>query len=161
MASALGDHPKYEVAAYQVSELLGLKIVPTTVWRDEGSFQLWMNDLKEEKGTQPPNDAMFFDFVIDQQDRYSLNLPDYKIYKNWGTTKKFTCILYDHEYTFGPKISNIPHEISQFIPSAGVLEKAKELDMEKLESVDFLSREEKEAVLLRRDRLIQAIEAYK
>ncbi len=48
MTSVLGDHPKYEVAAYQVSELLGLKIVPTTVWRDEGSFQLWMNDLKED-----------------------------------------------------------------------------------------------------------------
>ena len=71
------------------------------------------------------------------------------------------CILYDNEETFGSKNSDIPHEISQFIPSAGVLEKAKELDMEKLESVDFLSKEEKEAVLLRRDGLIQAIEAYK
>jgi hypothetical protein len=164
---------KHEVAAYQLSKICGLEVIPLTVWRKfdgrEGSAQIWVNDLVKGDA-QLHNDINAFDYWTRQRDRISHYDPlkdmefraNYHANVNWGYTPKLPYVLYDNEDSFSLDVPDIPPEkVSQFIPSPELLKRSQQLNREKLEEgVDFLSKEQKEAILLRRDKWIQTIKPH-
>jgi hypothetical protein len=95
------DYCVYEIAAYELSQLIGLDVVPPTVQRriekKDGSLQLWiegalMEKERLEKGIQPPNMLRFvlqvqvmkiFDDLIYNDDRNLGNMLYDKDWKLW------------------------------------------------------------------------------
>jgi len=95
------DYCVYESAAYELSRLLGLDLVPPVVKRNidrtEGTLQLWVEDAfmekdREEQNAQPPNSLRFvlqfqvmkiFDDLIYNDDRNRGNMLWDKEWKLW------------------------------------------------------------------------------
>jgi hypothetical protein len=171
---------KYEIAAYQLDKYLGLGMVPPTVEKrlhnNRGSCQLWveskmtMKDKVEKKIQVPPryvfnyNRAMnlqrAFDNLIGNEDRHQ---------KNYLITEDWRVILIDHSRTFrtGKKwTTELPYGeknkeklILKTMPRA-LLEKMKALDAGVIKGVvgDNLNDEEIQALLARRDLIVQHID---
>jgi len=93
------DSYESELAAYKISEILGLNSIPPTVYRDiegrSGSVQIWMEKAMKEmdlarKGERPPDigswnrqkrDMYVFDNLINNVDRNQSNI---LIDKDWN-----------------------------------------------------------------------------
>jgi hypothetical protein len=168
---------RFEISAYQFDKYLGLNMVPPTVEKrfreNRGSCMLgatyWkkLKKIKEEKIKVPPrfifgyNRALYlqraFDNLIGNEDRHQNN---YLITQDWRV------ILIDHSRTFrtgkkwttelfyGPK--NAEKLVMKEIPKA-LLEKMKSLNFDVIKGFvgEYLTDEEINAVLARRDLIVQ------
>lgn len=171
----------YEIAAYLLDKHLGLGMVPPTVERrfrgDRGSCQYWVDDCislreRQEKRIKMPlaktlgwNRATylqrFFDNLIANEDRHTnqiLITPDWRLIlidhsRSFRTSGKFTkSLLYSARSPEGPKLmSELPR---------AVIEKVRALDHAAIEAVvgEYLTGAEIEAVLVRRDLILQEID---
>jgi hypothetical protein len=172
---------KYEIAAYRFDKHLGLHMIPPTVEKrfreNRGSCMLgvpyWkkLDKIKSEKIKAPPrlivgyNRAIYlqraFDNLIGNQDRH---LNNYLITEDWRiilidhsrsfrTGKKWTKeLIYTEKHREGPMIM-------RELPRA-FYEKIKSLNFEIIEGFvgDYLSDDEINAVLARKDLIIMEIE---
>jgi hypothetical protein len=169
---------KGEIAAYRLSRLLGLNMVPATVERefhgDRGSCQLWIDSWNTMEGIRakklnPPGPkvngffrALFlqraFDNLISNEDRHQRNyliMDDWRMIlidhsRSFRTTKKFrTRLIYDEKYKEGPTF------IMAELPRAFV-EAMKALTPETLRQLvgEYLTDDEISATMDRRDLII-------
>ena len=172
---------KWEIAAYCLDRYLELNMVPPTVEREfqgkRGCCQLWVTaemDLRRiarEKIKIPSgkvfywNNAIYlhraFDNLIANEDRHSGNIlitKDWRMIlidhsRSFRTSKKFsTELIYTEKHPAGPKIM-------KKLPRAFV-EKLKALNFELMKDIarEYLTDEEIEAVLMRRDLILKEID---
>lgn len=171
----------YEIAAYRLDKLLGLEMVPPTVERrfreERGSCQLWIDDgislrdKEEQKIKVPPIKVLawnratylqrFWDNLIANEDRHQnqiLITPDWRMIlidhsRSFRSSSKFTrSLLYTERHREGPKLmSELPRAI---------VEKIKALDIEAIKTAvgDYLTNDEINAVLIRRDLILKEID---
>lgn len=168
---------KWEIAAYRLDRYLELNMVPPAVEREfqgkRGCCQLWvtaeMNVLRKvrEKIKTPIdkiyywNNAIYlqraFDNLIANEDRNSGNIlitKDWRMIlvdhsRSFRTSEKFTTeLIYTEKYKEGPRIM-------KKLPRAFV-EKVKTLNFDSMRDIvgEYLTDEEIEAVLLRKDLII-------
>jgi hypothetical protein len=168
---------RWEIAAYQLDKQLGLNMIPPTVEKrfkgERGSCQLWIDAMmslkdKYEKDIQTPSYKVFpwnralyiqrlLDNLIANEDRHQnqfLITEDWRMIlidhsRSFRTSKKFTKnLIYDEKYKEGPRLmKEIPREI---------YDNLKNLNQEVIKEVvgEYLTDDEIEAVLLRRDLII-------
>jgi hypothetical protein len=171
----------YEIAAYRLDKHLGLGMVPPTVERrfreEKGSCQYWVDDCmslreREEKKIKMPPIKVFhwnratylqrlWDNLIANEDRHTnqiLLTPDWRMIlidhsRSFRTSSKFTkSLIYTARHREGPKLmSELPR---------AVVDRVKALDFAAIRSVvgDYLSDEEINAVLARRDLILAEID---
>jgi hypothetical protein len=171
----------YEIAAYRLDKHLGLGMVPPTVERrfreEKGSCQYWVDDCmslreREEKKIKMPPIKVFhwnretylqrlWDNLIANEDRHTnqiLITPDWRMIlidhsRSFRTSSKFTkSLIYTARHREGPKLmSELPR---------AVVDRVKALDFATIRSVvgDYLSDEEINAVLARRDLILAEID---
>jgi hypothetical protein len=171
---------KWEIAAYRLNRYLGLNMVPPTVEKrfqgNRGSCQLWIDtwmslkDKYEKNISVPPikvlhwNRALYlqraFDNLIANVDRHQnqyLITEDWRMIlidhsRSFRTSKQYTTkLIYDEKNKEGSRImKELPREF---------VEKLKSLDSEVIKNVvgEYLTDKEIEAVLLRRDLIIDWI----
>lgn len=169
---------RYEIAAYRLSNYLGLNMVPPTVEKrfegNRGSCMGWVDYwknfediIKEKKNPPSLNAASFyralylqraFDNLIANEDRHRRN---YLITEDWRlilidhsrsfrTSKAFTKkLIYDENYKEGPKF------IMAELPRKFV-ENLKALDFKVIKDLvaEYLTDEEINTTLIRRDLII-------
>jgi hypothetical protein len=172
---------KYEIAAYLLDKHLGLGMVPPTVeyrFRGErGSCQLWVEDCmtlrdREQKKIKMPLIKVFgwnratyiqrlWDNLIANEDRHMnqiLITPDWRMIlidhsRSFRMSAKFTkSLIYTARHREGPKLmSELPR---------AVVDKVKALDFAAIRSAvgDYLSDDEINAVLARRDLILTEID---
>jgi len=172
---------RWEIAAYRIDKLIGLDMVPPTIekrFREErGSCQLWIDDtitLKdkvERKIKTPPakvfywNRALYkqrtWDNLIANVDRHQkqfLITSDFRILlcdhsRSFRTTKKLTkTLIYDENYKEGPRLmKELPRPLYESIKS---------LTFDKIKNAveDYLTNKEIEAVLKRKDLIVDWME---
>jgi hypothetical protein len=175
------DSWKYEVAAYRMDKLIGLNMVPPTIEKrfheERGSCQLWIDawmtlkKIKEQKIKTPSikifywNRALYlqraFDNLIGNEDRHQANylfMPDWRLIlidhsRSFRTSKKFTKeLIYTEKHPEGPMLmSELPRAL---------VEKIKALTFESIKNAvgEYLTDEEINAVLTRRDLILQEID---
>ncbi|MDH4218537.1 MAG: hypothetical protein OEY18_08705 [Candidatus Aminicenantes bacterium] len=168
---------RWEIAAYRLDKYLGINMVPPTVEirfkGDRGSCQLWVDSMmslkdKYEKDIKTPSYKLFpwnralyiqrlLDNLIANEDRHQnqfLITEDWRMIlidhsRTFRTSKKFTeKLIYDEKYKEGPRLmKEIPRELYVNL---------KTLNQEAIQSVvgEYLTEEEIEAVLKRRDLVI-------
>jgi hypothetical protein len=165
------DSYRYEIAAYRLDRLLGLDMVPVTVFRNvagtPGSLQIWIEENIDEESRQaregdsgdpevidPQLERMrFFDYLVANEDRNEWNLlytpEDWKLY------------LIDHSRAFRtgarrPKA----RDLAALRGDPALRESLRALDRPSLgEALEGLLDEERLAALLeRRARLLKALE---
>jgi len=170
---------RWEIAAYHMDKYLNLCMVPPTVERrfqeNRGSCQLWVDSMmslkqKVEDKVKTPSYKIFywnralymqrtFDNLIANEDRHQ---NQYLITEDWRmllidhsrtfrTAKKFTKkLIYDEKYKEGPTF------IMKEIPK-DLYDKLKTLNAEVIREVvgEYLTDEEIEATLIRRDLIIE------
>jgi hypothetical protein len=168
---------RWEIAAYRLDKYLGINMVPTTVEKrfrgDRGSCQLWIDAMmslkdKYEKEIKTPSYKVFpwnralyiqrlLDNLIANEDRHQnqfLITEDWRMIlidhsRSFRTSKKFTKnLIYDEKYKEGPRLmKEIPREL---------YDKLKNLNQEAIKELvgEYLTEDEIEAVLLRRDLII-------
>jgi hypothetical protein len=163
------DSWAYNVAAYRLDRLIGLKLVPVSVSRDYRSkpaaFTWWVDDVMMEEGdrlkknVQPPSPAKWneymqlvriFDALIYNVDR---NMGNLLITKDWHVW------AIDHTRAFRlHKELKTPASITRC--DKAVFEGLKQLDKAKLKDSmsDFLSEWERDAILARRDAIVAILE---
>jgi len=174
---------KWEIAAYRLDKLLGLDMVPVTVEKrfqgDLGSCQLWIEDtdtLKTQKDEDikklsyqvyPWNLSLFkqraWDNLIYNTDRH---LNQYLVTKDWrmllidhsrsfATSKaSMRRLIYDEKYKEGPFLmKQLPRTLYENI---------KALTAERIKDAvgDYLTDEEINAVLTRRDLIVAWVDNY-
>ena len=172
---------RWEIAAYRLDKYLGLNMISPTVEKrfrgQRGSCQLWVDywikaTVKNEQKIKVPNYKVFhynrttylrraFDNLIANEDRHAGNffitedwriiLPDHS--RSFRTSKKFTKnLIYTEKHKEGPRIM-------KELPRAFV-EKLKSLNFEIIRDAvgEYLTDKEIDAVLLRRDMILQVIE---
>jgi hypothetical protein len=171
---------QWEIAAYRLSKYLGLNMVPPTVERrfkgDRGSCQLWIDawiSLKDkyDKKIDVPSIKVFywnralylqraFDNLIANEDRHQnqfLITEDWRMIlidhsRSFRTSKKFTKnLIYDEKYKEGARLmKQLPRDF---------VDKLKSLNQEVIKDIvgEYLTEEEIEAVLMRRDLIIDWI----
>jgi hypothetical protein len=168
---------KWEIAAYRLSNHLGLYMVSPTVEKrfkgNRGSCQFfvhaWMDlETKESKELKVPSYKVFhwnralymqrtFDNLIANDDRHQRNffiMEDWRLIlidhsRSFRTSKKFTKdLIYDEDFGEGPRLM-------REIPVT-LYEKLKALNSQTIKDVveDYLTDKEIESVLLRRDLII-------
>jgi hypothetical protein len=173
---------RWEIAAYRLDKLLDMNMVPPTVMKrfrgDRGSCQLWIDDTmtlrtKEEEKIETPSTALLnwnrhiyiqraFDNLIANEDRHMnqvLITKDWRMLlidhsRSFRTRKEFTQkLLYDEDSKEGPRpMTALPRTFYA---------KVKGLTQESIKGAveDYLEDDEIEAVLLRRDLIVQWIES--
>ena len=171
---------RWEIAAYELDKYLGLNMVPPTVEKrfhgDLGSCQLMVDykiSLKDkyENNIDVPSYKVFhwnralylqraFDNLIANEDRHQnqfLITEDWRMIlidhsRSFRTSKKFTKkLIYDEKYREGPRLmKQLPREL---------VEKMKSLDFDIIKNAagEYLRDNEIEAVLMRRDLIIDWI----
>ena len=171
---------KWEIAAYRLDKYLELNMVPPTVEREfqgeRGCCQLWVTvemDLrkKEREKINTPSDKVYywknaiyliraFDNLIANEDRHSGNIlitKDWRMIlidhsRSFRTSKKFsTELIYTEKHIEGPRIM-------RKLPRAFV-EKLKTLNFKLIKDIvrEYLTDKEIEAVLMRRDLILEEI----
>jgi len=168
---------KWEIAAYRLDRYLELNMVPPTVEREfqgkPGCCQLWVTaemDLrrKTREKIKTPFDKVYywnlaiylqraFDNLIANEDRHSGNIlitKDWRMIlidhsRSFSTSKKFsTELIYTEKHKEGPMImKKLPRTF---------VEKLKALNFELMKDIvgKYLTNEEIEAILMRRDLII-------
>jgi hypothetical protein len=168
---------KWEIAAYRLSNHLGIYMVSPTVEKrfkgNRGSCQFFVNawidlEIKERKKIKVPsykrfywNRALYiqrtFDNLIANNDRHQQNLfimEDWRVIlidhsRSFRTSKKFTKdLIYDEGFPEGPRLmKEIPRTL---------YDKLKALNPQVIRDVvgEYLTDKEIECVLLRRDLII-------
>lgn len=171
----------YEIAAYLLDKLLGLHMVPPTVERrfrnERGSCQLWIEDTitvreREKKNLKLPsyrigywNRALylqrFWDNLIANEDRHQnqiLITSDWRMIlidhsRSFRSSGKFTkSLIYSERHREGPKLmSELPRAL---------VEKLKSLDFDAVQAAvgEYLTRDEIQAVILRRDLILKDVD---
>jgi hypothetical protein len=174
---------KWEIAAYRLDKYLGLNMVPPTVERrfenNRGSCQLWIDvkmslKEKEEQNIKTPSYKVFywnralylqraFDNLIANEDRHQnqyLITEDWRMIlidhsRSFRTSKKFTKnLIYDENYKEGPMLmKQLPRTF---------VEKLKTLDQATVKNVvgEYLTDDEIEAVLIRKDLILDWLDKY-
>lgn len=172
---------QWEIAAYRLDKLLGANIIPPTVEKrlrgDRGSCQLWVETwmdakTKQKKGIRVPKDKLdkynkmmylmwAFDNLIANEDRHQGNIiidKDWRLIaidhsRSFRTSKKFVKQLINCEKSKGGP------RIVKFLPRSFV-EKLKTLNFEIIREAvgEYITDKEIDAVLIRRDMIIQEIE---
>ena len=171
---------KWEIAAYRLDKYLELNMVPPTVEREfqgnRGACQLWVTaemDMRRKirEKIQTPSNKVFsmnraiylqqaFDNLIANTDRHQGNIlltKDWRLIlidhsRTFGTSKESTTeLIYPEKHETGPRIM-------KSLPQAFV-EKLKVMDFESIKGTaeDYLTGEEIEAVLMRRDLILDEI----
>ena len=170
---------KWEIAAYRLDKYLGLNMVPPTVERKlngkSGSCQFYLEntptlkDIEKKKKPSykiyPFNLALFkqraFDNLIGYGDRHLnqfLITDDWRMIlidhsRSFPTTKKSTRrLIYDEKFREGPRLmKELPRTL---------FEKLKAMNHEVIREVvgEYLTDNEIEAVLARRDLIVQWVE---
>ncbi|MGD9345931.1 MAG: hypothetical protein PVH84_08730 [Candidatus Aminicenantes bacterium] len=171
---------QYEIAAYEMDKLLGLNMIPPTVEREfegkRGSLQFWitseMSDLERmEKGIRIPQKNLeswnkqkyltrAFDCLIANEDRTQQNI---RYTDDWRT------ILIDHSRSFRSndkfkkqlvfgKRGLLAQKLFRRLPKVFV-EKVRSLNFDTIKQAvgPYLSDEEIEAILVRKDLLLEEI----
>jgi len=173
---------QFEIAAYLMDKLLDLNRIPPTVERrfheNRGSCQFWiegclsLKQKEEQKIKTPPihilgwNRSTYlqraFDNLIANEDRHMnqilLTQPDWRMIlidhsRSFRTSKKFTKeLIFSAKHPEGPKLM-------KELPRAFV-EKLKGLTFETIRAAvgEYLSDEEINAVLLRRDLILAEVD---
>jgi hypothetical protein len=164
------DSYRYEIAAFRLDRLLGLDMVPVTVFRNvagtPGSLQIWIEEnVNEETRRQREGDSgdpaviepqlermRFFDYLVANEDRNEWNLlytpADWKLY------------LIDHSRAFRTKTGRPKKkDLAALAADPGLRVRLAALDREALEASleGLLDGERLEALLSRRDRLLAAL----
>ena len=163
------DSWAYNVAAYRLDRLIGLKLVPVSVSRDYRSkpsaFTWWVDDVMMEEGdrlkknVQPPspqkwNEYMqlirLFDALIYNVDR---NMGNLLITNDWHVW----AIDHTRAFRLQKELKN-PASITRC--DKAVFEGLKQLDKAKLKDSmnEFLSEWERDAILARRDAIVAILE---
>jgi hypothetical protein len=164
------DSWRFNVAAYRIDRLLELGMIPTTVQRrhgpDLGSFTWWVDDVlmdeteRIQEGRSPPdsNDWIqqmgltgMFDQLIGNVDR---NMGNLLIDTRWNIW------MIDHSRAFRVNEDlRSPGDLTKI--ERGVLERLRGLDRAALQRVarDYLSKDEIDALLARRDRIVEHFDA--
>ena len=172
---------KWEIAAYQMDKLLGLNMVPPTVEKrfdgNLGSCQLWIEDTitlkdKVEQKIQTPSYKVFWwnralyiqrawDNLIANEDRHQnqyLITEDFRMLlidhsRSYRTSKKFTSkLIYDEKYREGARLmKQLPRALYTSIKSV-TNEQIKEA------VGNYLTNQEVNAVVLRRDMIVDWVE---
>ena len=163
------DSWSYNVAAYRLDRLIGLKLVPVSVSRDYRSkpsaFTWWVDDVMMEEGdrlkknVQPPspqkwNEYMqlirLFDALIYNVDR---NMGNLLITNDWHVW----AIDHTRAFRLQKELKN-PASITRC--DKAVFEGLKQLDKAKLKDSmnEFLSEWERDAILARRDAIVAILE---
>lgn len=172
---------RWEIAAYRLDKLLGLNMISPTVEKKfkgkRGSCQLWVDYWiklvdKNEQNFEVPSDKALafsranylrwaFDNLIANEDRHTGNvfitkdwriiLPDHS--RAFRTSKKFTKnLIYTEEHKEGPKImKELPRVFVSKLESLN-------FDLIKESVGEYLTKKEINALLLRRDLIIQFID---
>ncbi|MFW6160097.1 MAG: hypothetical protein ACOC57_03040 [Acidobacteriota bacterium] len=175
---------RWEIAAYQLDKHLGLNMVPPTVEKrfkgDRGSCQLmvdyWISlKNKYDQNIDIPSYKVFhwnralylqraFDNLISNEDRHQnqfLITEDWRMIlidhsRSFRTSKKFTKnLIYDKNYKEGPRLmKELPKEF---------VDRLKNLNYEVIKEItgEYLTDNEIQAVLLRRDLILKEIETIK
>ncbi len=169
-----------EIAAYRLDKYIGLNMVPPTVEKEfrgeRGSCQLWVDYWikarhKNEQNIKVPSYKVFYynratylrwawDNLIANEDRHAGNifitedwriiLPDHS--RSFRTSKKFTKnLIYTEKHKEGPRIM-------RELPRTFV-ENLKSLNFELIRDIvgEYLTEEEINAVLLRRDLILEVV----
>jgi hypothetical protein len=163
------DSWAYNVAAYRLDRLIGLKLVPVSISRDykgkAAAYTWWVDDVMMEEGDrlkkkmQPPSPAKWNEYM------QLIRLFDQLIYnvdRNMGNlliTNDWHVWAIDHTRAFRlQKTLKNPASITRC--DKDVYEGLKQLDANKLkESMgDFLSEWERNALLARRDEIIAILD---
>jgi hypothetical protein len=170
---------RWEIAAYRLDKYLNLNMVPPTVERrfdgNRGSCQLWVDSKmslkqKVENKVKTPSYKIFywnralylqraFDNLIANEDRHQnqyLITDDWRMIlidhsRTFRTSKKFTKkLIYDEKYKEGPTfiMKEIPNDLYA---------KFKTLNADIMKEIvgEYLTAEEIEATLKRRDLIIE------
>ncbi len=172
---------RWEIAAYRMDEYLELNMIPPTVEREfkgkQGCIQLWVTaemDLrkKEREKIETPSDKVYywnnaiyliraFDNLIANEDRHQGNIlitKDWRMIlidhsRSFRTSDEFTTkLIYTEKHKEGPRIM-------RRLPRAFV-EKLKTLNLKLIKDIvrEYLTDEEIEAVLMRRDLILEEID---
>jgi hypothetical protein len=172
---------RYEIAAYLMDKYLELNMVPPTVERrfheNRGSCQLWVDyemklKDKNDKNIKIPSVKIFywnratylqraFDNLIANEDRHANNIlitKDWRMYlidhsRTFRTGKRFTKeLIYTAKHKEGPKLmSELPRAFVEKI-------KALNLDLIKSAVGEYLTDDEINAILARKDLILQEID---
>lgn len=165
----LRDSYTGQLAAYELSRLLGLDNVPPTVPRRSkglrGSAQLWIENAmtetgRRERGLDPPDftiwnqryaDMSVFDNLINNIDRNQGNMLVDPQWHLW---------LIDHTRTFG-RDKGLPQPEAVTRCSRALWSALRNLNPVKVEAQlgDYLTPSEIRALFHRRDKLIEAVES--
>ncbi len=162
------DHYIHEPAAYALSELLGLGMVPPAVQRSvngkPASVQIWVEESmldfqREERGIEPPDSRIHllqlyqmrvFDNLINNLDRNQTNILFDSDWRVW---------LIDHSRAFirDRKLAN-PQDVRRV--ERGFWERLRLVSDEELDAAiePYLGGPEREALLERRRLLVELIE---
>jgi len=174
---------KWEIAAYQLSKALGLDMVPPTVEKrlhaNRGSCQLFIDHMmtlkqRVEDDVKMPSYKVFnwnralylqraFDNLIANEDRHQnqyLILEDWRMVlidhsRSFRISKKFTTkLIYNEKYREGKRLM-------RELPRTFV-EKLKTLDFASVKEAvgEYLTDKEIEAVLLRRDLILDWLKIF-
>jgi hypothetical protein len=172
---------KYEIAAYLFDKYLGLNMVPPTIERrfheNRGSLQLWVESemslkTKNDKKIPTPSYKVFywnratylhrfFDNLISNEDRHANNIlitKDWRLLlidhsRSFRSSGKFTKdLIYTEKHPEGPKLM-------RELPRA-MVEKIKALNFDVIKGFvgEYLTDDEINAVLTRRDLMLKEIE---
>ena len=163
------DSWAFNVAGYKIDRLIGMNMVPVSVarrWRSqEAAFTWWIDDVLMEEGDrlkkklQPPNSAAWnqqmqlvrmFDQLIANVDRNMGNLIITRDWRVWAIDH--TRAFRTHDTLATPK--NVTRA------DRAVVERLKALDRNALKAATdkYLSSFEIDAILKRRDAIIQRLE---
>ena len=160
------DCYKHEIAAYELAKLLGLDLVPPTVYRrigsKGGSLQLWVEDAMTEaerrkQKIRPPDIASWNRQIHNV--RLLRSLTDDRDYKNSsnvlvGPGFRVWAIDFSRAFRLSPKL-NADLELSRF--SSTVLDRLRALDKPTVGEVlgRWLTKLQRQKLLERRDRIVQ------
>ena len=162
------DTWKFNLAAYQLDQILGLNMVPVTVERSYtgkiGSFTWWVDDVlmteteRFKKKIQPPDPESWshqmlivrvFDQLIFNTDR---NLGNLVIDKKWQIW------MIDHSRAFRMR-HELPDPKNLTRCDGVLLEQMKRLDAESLASLNkYVNKMEMQGLLKRRDKIVEFFE---
>jgi len=163
------DSWAFNVAAYRLDRLIGLKLVPVSVSRDykskSSAFTWWIDGVMMDEGerlkknVQPPSPAKWneymqliriFDQLIYNVDR---NMGNLIITKDWNVW----AIDHTRAFRLHKELKN-PASITRC--DKAVFDGLKHLDSTKLKAAtdDFLSEWERDAILARRDAIVAILE---